>query len=368
MLAGEARAAMRAAQAASEAAQEAHAAAQSVLAGLEAAAGGPAWETDAAPDRAPLSEVHPAGAPESLHEAVPFGGNPRFAARVEPAEPSQRIGTEPPAAGERNRRPVILDAAVAAEGYESAQPAPAIRADEPFDDGDPAQPIYGNLIQFPREMVATRKVRPRRAEGPLAAAATGAQLSIFEVDPATISTQPAGPAETPAAPVWMRAELESVAVEPEPAEELLEEPQPRAATPAPEELAPMSRRLMAHVVDASLIAAAFLGAAAVVGAHANALPGPRAAALGSALALLAIGAAYQILFVILTGETPGMRYAGIGFSTFSGGRPSLAQRCARLMALALSVLPLGLGVVWALFDDDGLAWHDLLSGTYLRKR
>ena len=35
---------------------------------------------------------------------------------------------------------------------------------------EPAQPIYANLIQFPREMVATRKVRPRLAEGPLARA------------------------------------------------------------------------------------------------------------------------------------------------------------------------------------------------------
>jgi len=32
------------------------------------------------------------------------------------------------------------------------------------------------------------------------------------------------------------------------------------------------------------------------------------------------------------------------------------------------VLPLGLGFVWALFDDESLAWHDRLSKTYLRKR
>jgi hypothetical protein len=38
-----------------------------------------------------------------------------------------------------------------------------------------------------------------------------------------------------------------------------------------------------------------------------------------------------------------------------------------LGALLLSVLPLGLGVAWALFDDDHLCWHDRLSKTYLRK-
>ena len=34
---------------------------------------------------------------------------------------------------------------------------------------EPAQPIHANLIEFPREIVATRKVRPRLAEGPLGA-------------------------------------------------------------------------------------------------------------------------------------------------------------------------------------------------------
>jgi hypothetical protein len=36
-------------------------------------------------------------------------------------------------------------------------------------------------------------------------------------------------------------------------------------------------------------------------------------------------------------------------------------------ALLLSVLPVGLGAAWLLFDDDHLCWHDRLSKTYLRK-
>jgi uncharacterized RDD family membrane protein YckC len=45
-------------------------------------------------------------------------------------------------------------------------------------------------------------------------------------------------------------------------------------------------------------------------------------------------------------------------------RPSWAQRCGRLGALLLSVLPVGLGIALAIFDDDHLSWHDRLSGTY----
>jgi uncharacterized RDD family membrane protein YckC len=98
------------------------------------------------------------------------------------------------------------------------------------------------------------------------------------------------------------------------------------------------------------------------------MPGLRTIELGAVLAVFAIGAAYQTLFLTLARATPGMRYAGIALSTFGGHSPSRAQRFGRVMALLLSVLPLGLGLVWALFDDDHLMGHDRLSKTYLRKR
>jgi uncharacterized RDD family membrane protein YckC len=106
----------------------------------------------------------------------------------------------------------------------------------------------------------------------------------------------------------------------------------------------------------------------LVASHAGQLPGPRAMELGAALALLAFGAAYQTLFFTLAKATPGMRYAGIGLCTLDGFSASRAQRCKRLLALPLSVLPVGLGLAWALFDDNRLTWHDRLSQTYLRKR
>src|SRR5208283_5160790 len=68
----------------------------------------------------------------------------------------------------------------------------------------PPMPLPANLIEFPRQLVAPRKARPRYAEGPLRAAAGPApgagQLRIFEVDPAQISTTPV-PAEA-SAPQW----------------------------------------------------------------------------------------------------------------------------------------------------------------------
>ncbi len=53
------------------------------------------------------------------------------------------------------------------------------------------QTIPGNIIEFPRELVASRKARPRLAEGPLRADGTPEpQLRIFEVEPAQISAEP----------------------------------------------------------------------------------------------------------------------------------------------------------------------------------
>ena len=62
-----------------------------------------------------------------------------------------------------------------------------------------------------------------------------------------------------------------------------------------------------------------------------------------------------------------MKYARLELRTFSGERPVRAQRSARFAALMLSLLPVGLGVVWSLFDDQHLCWHDRLSKTYPRK-
>jgi len=61
-----------------------------------------------------------------------------------------------------------------------------------------------------------------------------------------------------------------------------------------------------------------------------------------------------------------MLYARIALCSFDGDLPTRKMRFQRLAALGLSVLPVGIGVLWSLFDEDHLSWHDRLSGTYLR--
>lgn len=228
---------------------------------------------------------------------------------------------------------------------------------------EPDLPIHANLIEFPRELIATRKMRPRRAEGPFADG-LDRQLSIFEVDPGAISIDPV---ETIAEPpsIWHEPEWSGIELEPE----TLVEPQYQDE-PVPLlnlELAPFSHRLTAALVDGALVTAVFVGAALVTAVSFSHAPAPKIVVLSAVAAYLFLAMLYQTIFLTLDEATPGMYFAGISLCTFDSQIPTQAQLRSRLGALLLSVLPMGLGLAWALFDEDHLSWHDRLSHTYLRK-
>jgi uncharacterized RDD family membrane protein YckC len=218
------------------------------------------------------------------------------------------------------------------------------------------QPVYANLITFPREAVAGRKMRPRRTSH--AVEEIERQLSIFEVDPGPIQTADVAPAWPE--PAWSGIRLATSSQEETEHEE-------RAKTLTEVHLAPFAERLTATMVDGALISAAFLGLALAVSVIVGSLPANRIMEAGAAATFLLIGLLYHAYFLVLDSATPGMRCAGISFCTFDERIPTAGELRNRLGAMLLSVAPLGLGVAWALFDDDHLSWHDRLSRTYLRK-
>jgi hypothetical protein len=61
-----------------------------------------------------------------------------------------------------------------------------------------------------------------------------------------------------------------------------------------------------------------------------------------------------------------MHYAKIALCTFNDDNPSRSALRARIAALLLSALPLGLGFLWVVFDEDSLGWHDRITQTYQR--
>lgn len=368
MLASEARAAARAAQAASKAALEAHAAAASVLAGIEAASA-----AASAPEAEP--EAHAPAVADQTWEPAAESSLPHHPSASQAIErqslgvrwqPDFPVREAPPAAAHATHGPA-LHRMRGEEWLEPASQALEVLDSEEIEVIEPAQPIHANLIEFPRELVATRKVRPRRAAGSSAdAAEPGMQLSIFEVDPSTISMQPAAAADSvfAPAPAWPAPQWSAIELEELPLEEAVAIAQaPQASDLQP---APFNLRLMAHLVDGALIVLAFL-AAALASVNPGDLPGLREIELGAAVALVVAVGLYHALFFTLAKATPGMKYAHIRLCTFEDEIPTRAQRWTRLGALLLSLLPVGLGLVWAIFDDDHLTWHDRLSRTYLRR-
>jgi uncharacterized RDD family membrane protein YckC len=226
---------------------------------------------------------------------------------------------------------------------------------------DPPTPLPANLLEFPRQLVAARKARPLLAEGPLLeeAKARSQQLRIFEVEAELISPEPPPVAN---APEWSSIRLEahtaSAAVE-------------SAATPAlpalqPPQTAPLELRAMAAIVDSLLVFAALLGFAAIFVRVAGPIPAGVAAAGVAAVTYAAFFALYQLLFFSFNGQTPGMLYAHIGLCTFTDENPTRSAMRRRILAQAIALAPLGIGVLWALLDDEGLGWHDRISRMYLR--
>lgn len=369
ILTREALAAARAAEAASKAAQEAHAAVQSVLTAVSLADAD--WDSQAEHSHDLELQAH-----SSAHDPQdPFGPTlveevPLFA-DAPASDQTDQVPKSAPARSKSRRRRQASNTAPDESQREPLWSSLPEAAAQDVSEAAVVEPIFANLIEFPREVVATRKMRPRRAEGPLAAFSSADQLSIFEVDPETVSTQPSTAiSDGPAAPDWMRTKWANIELD-EPARKhpsAQEELAPKTAQPAGAALVSLNRRLLALVVDGSLTLAAFVGFAALAVASGKAPMGVRTMEFVAAFALLAIAAGYQTLFFTLGNTTPGLWYAGVCLRTLRGERPTREQRRARLIALPLSVLPLGLGLIWALFDETHLTWHDRLSGTYLRKR
>ena len=226
------------------------------------------------------------------------------------------------------------------------------------------EPLPIAITEAPREFVSTRRVRPRIAAGPLAATSTNMQLSIFEVSPLLISTEPEA-ATVWEQPDWLRIDTEAHVQE---HVAVLSEHAPKPTPAHILQPAFLGRRLMALTVDGVLIAAALLGAMGAALVRDAELPGLHTIAITSAAALAIIVLLYLTLFFTLARATPGMQYARLRFTGFDGATPTRAQRAKRLLALLLAVLPIGLGFLWSLFDEDKLCWHDRFSGTYLAHR
>lgn len=141
------------------------------------------------------------------------------------------------------------------------------------------------------------------------------------------------------------------------------------------------RRFLAAFVDGLLLASisllVTLGTALALGA-----PLPNAREVGPDLLVagildrnpMAVGAMglfvgmtalYELYCAGMAGQTLGMKLVRIRVIGARGRPPGPVRGLVRVLAFAISVLPGGLGWLWALFDREHRALHDHLAGTYV---
>ncbi|HEX4311365.1 MAG TPA: RDD family protein [Acidobacteriaceae bacterium] len=249
---------------------------------------------------------------------------------------------------------------------------------------EPTLPLPAHVVTSPRELVAPHKARPRLAEGPLSddprmygaepvwetrriaedplpvphSAAEGTEFE--DAGRARASASPAPRTDAPPPPEWRSIHLDTEAP--------IREPKSSSATVDQPAIyvASLEDRALAALIDAALTLSAFLLFAMVFAVCTTSLPHGRAALIGAAAALFSMWLLYQLLFFTLTDATPGMRYAKIALCTFEDDNPERSALRGRIAAQVLSALPLGLGFLWVLFDEDSLGWHDRITRTYQR--
>jgi len=73
---------------------------------------------------------------------------------------------------------------------------------------------------------------------------------------------------------------------------------------------------------------------------------------------------YGLMFAMTGRETIGMRFTGLQLITFDGHPVEGRVRAARVAATWLSFCSGGLGLIWALADEENLTWHDHISNTF----
>jgi uncharacterized RDD family membrane protein YckC len=140
----------------------------------------------------------------------------------------------------------------------------------------------------------------------------------------------------------------------------------RTGVDFPQFSASIPRRLLAGLVDRLILGVA-LAAFAAIFLRLNPARAPLPVLIaGFLIVALLLWAAYEFLFVVYTGSTPGLRALRLRLVRFDGSPAGRRVRRWRVLASFLSACSLGLGYLWSILDEDGLCWHDRITRTHIQ--
>ena len=137
-------------------------------------------------------------------------------------------------------------------------------------------------------------------------------------------------------------------------------------------VAPPMRRVTAGAMDVSMVLLGFgvfaltarfggsmLGFGAAVSFGAG-----RALWLTLSLSMILISLFYGLVWAMASRETAGMNWTQLRLVSFDGSPLDGRNRAIRFVSAWLSYCSGGLGLLWALADEENLAFHDHISKTY----
>ena len=134
------------------------------------------------------------------------------------------------------------------------------------------------------------------------------------------------------------------------------------------EYAPLWRRLAAGLYDFFPVLALWMVTGAIALAATQGAMDVRHPPLLYRLALLLVTAAYYVLSWARGGQTLGARAWRVRVQREDGAALSLAAAALRFAVSLLSLLLLGLGFLWALFDARRRTWHDMATSSLLVRK
>jgi uncharacterized RDD family membrane protein YckC len=145
-------------------------------------------------------------------------------------------------------------------------------------------------------------------------------------------------------------------------EEVASPPQSHIICDAP--VAPAMMRTEAALIDgAIMLAPVILGLAIFLYEGGHLVLNKSTAPFWIAV-LFTIPVLYKLLWSWAGRDSVGMSAMGLRLVDFDGNPPSRERRYQRSLASFISFLAAGIGLIWALVDEDALTWHDHMSSTF----
>ena len=210
-----------------------------------------------------------------------------------------------------------------------------------------AEPETAKLIFFPKPPMTQEVPVDQLAE------------PVFDVPRIVEASDASEPITVPLADITLQPENEETCV-----------PYIEPVLDLPMPVAPVGQRVFAEMVDVVLVMAATAAFAAIAyRMGATSVAGDKRMLAGLLVLIPAVfWAMYKYIFLAHAGATMGMQMAHLRLVDFEGSAPSRGVRRQRALAMLISALPLGLGLLWSFVDTEMLCWHDRISKTYVTGR